>query len=135
MSCHNIGHAMNKIMVAVLEMYDNKEISQEATIKICKNLRDGVWFCDGNPGEAVETISECRCGKCLKFFKKGDRKYSLWHINSREISKKTDDLVISPVLCEECFSNIIMNVTNDASIIKKEIEFIEKNYREDDYIH
>lgn len=38
MSCHDIGHGMNNVLETVIDMYNNNEISKDATLKIANEL-------------------------------------------------------------------------------------------------
>lgn len=38
MSCNDIGHGMNNVLETVIDMYNNNEISKDATLKIANEL-------------------------------------------------------------------------------------------------
>lgn len=59
MSCHNIGRGMDSVVVQVIKLLEENEISKEAARKIIIACRNEVYWCDGNEYEAVESINRC----------------------------------------------------------------------------
>ncbi|MBR4495790.1 MAG: hypothetical protein IKP12_01485 [Acholeplasmatales bacterium] len=84
MSCHSIGHGINTITHKLSELYDENKLSQEDFKELLKICQKAVWFCDGNPPEAIYCVigKDCmanrdidpviRCGSCLKIMENED---------------------------------------------------------------
>ncbi len=114
MSCHNIGRGMNNVVKKVFELYDNGEISKEAAVKVIRTARQSVWFCDGNEPEAVDDFKNCRCGRCLKKIRGGERIYSaysgypdFYKYCHGEFDKWTEkDDIAYPSFCEDCLKKV-----------------------------
>lgn len=129
MSCHNIGAGMNAVVEEVIKMYDAKEISKRATLKIIAKLRKGVHWCDGNEYEAVESMRDCRCGRCLKEVKQEERLYSVWDV-SHEVQDRYHILdnrwetLAADCLCEECFDIVLDRHIGYEGAGKKERQYI-----------
>ena len=131
MSCHSIGAGMNAVVEEVIKMYDASEISKDATLKIIAKLRKGVHWCDGNEYEAVESIRECRCGRCLKVMEQGERLYSVWEV-SHEVPDKYGildnkwEVLASDGLCEDCFDIVLDRHAGCVGVGKKERQYINR---------
>ena len=118
MSCHDIGRGMDSVTKVVIKMYDNKELSRDAALKIFSSLRRGVHWCDGNEGEAVASIIDCRCGKCLKEIGDEEKLYDIDDCSDL-ISKSLWDVLDGYVkyyagwyFCKDCFDEIIQEVSD-----------------------
>lgn len=132
MSCHNIGRAMNLVINVVISMYDNHEIDLEAARKIIATARKGVHRCDGNEYEAIESIRDCRCGRCLRKLSPTESIFSVWAVsdmvrNKYDILDKDPDILASDGLCQSCFDLVINRYTNDTQAGKREREYIKNN--------
>lgn len=132
MSCHNIGRAMNSVVDAIISLYDNNEIDLEAARKIIAAARKGVHRCDGNEYEAIESIRECRCGRCLRNLDANEPIYSVWAVsdavhNKYNILDKDPDILASDGLCLSCFDLVINRYTNDNQAGKRERKYIDEN--------
>ena len=100
MSCHEIGRGMNHVAELVAEMYDAKEISKDAAVKLFRRLQEGVRFCDGNEEEAVSCISN-RCGICMEKLQEGDALYLPFFDVLQEHPEAA-----SEYLCEACMCRL-----------------------------
>ena len=66
MSCHDIGRGMSAVSKTVLDLYEEKQISKESTIRLILACRKGVHWCDGNEEEALEeVVGRGYCGLCF----------------------------------------------------------------------
>lgn len=77
MSCHDIGRGMNSVIEVVIGLYDDGKISHESAGKIIKACRMGVHWCDGNEGEAIDTLAFTRCGVCLQKYQRA-MNFTIW---------------------------------------------------------
>lgn len=67
MSCHDIGHGMNNVATEILKCYDAGKMDFDTARRLIITCRESVWFCDGNPDEAVTVFEkQNRCSCCLK---------------------------------------------------------------------
>ena len=78
MSCHDIGRGMDSVTQVVIKMYDAGEITIKTALKLFTALKKGVYWCDGNENEAVQSIFNCRCGNCLKKMKTGEKLFNIY---------------------------------------------------------
>lgn len=136
MSCHDIGRGMNEVVKTTIELYDAKAIGIEAAKRIIATCAVAVNWCDGNSYEAIEYISRCRCGKCLKMVPKGEKLYSVWELsndvpNRYYIKDKTG--LAADGLCEGCFDEVISKYCNDPNAGKREMDYIESHSDEERY--
>lgn len=133
MSCHDIGRGMNAVVRRTITLYDRKEIALEPAKKIIASCAKAVYWCDGNEYEAVDFISHCRCGKCLKLIPKGEKLYSIWDVtvpkqSSRDhwiFETKNKLELVTDGMCEECFDHYIPEVCDsdlDLEAMKRKIE-------------
>lgn len=137
MSCHNIGRGMDSVVVQVIKLLEENEISKEAARKIIIACRNGVYWCDGNEYEAVESINRCYCGNCMNRIESGKPLYYIYDtsfdvVNRDDISNNYN--LITDSLCEDCFTQIINKHCNDESAAEREINFIKENCREYEYL-
>lgn len=105
MSCHNIGMGINTITQVVIKMYEKKQMSKDAFLKIINACKKGVNWCDGNEGEAIIALMEAGyCGLCLQ--KKKELKDIFDSgLSYHEIAKALHNLNEEPVhycLCKKC---------------------------------
>lgn len=121
MSCHQIGEAMNSVVNTVFKLYDANELSKKTAITLIKSLKNGVNYCDGNEYEAVESVSKCRCGRCLKILKPGvDRIYYLVGLSSNDFLKISDrEDVAYENLCVECTDSVLNEYFHDENAGQK----------------
>lgn len=134
MSCHNIGRAMDSVVVKIMEMYDEKKFSADTARELILAAKAGVGYCDGNYYEAVESIRLCRCGRCLKKIREEETIYSLWDLTSEindpypimEQKYSGEDPLVSDGLCEECFRKVITEYTGDTEAAEREIKWQQK---------
>lgn len=141
MSCHDIGHGLNTVSNVVIELLDNNEISVDAARRIIAQCRKAVNWCDGNEGEAIEDIYKCRCGKCLKLVKKGEKLYNLWEFpypENRDVDRKIVENKENPLatfcLCEECFDEEINKLFEDSNASEKWKKYYEEKCNPEDYL-
>ena len=104
MSCHDIGRGMNSVVRTTVTLMDEGKISKEAAKTIICCCKQSVNWCDGNEGEAIDYISGCMCGRCLKLVPEGEKLYSVYDV-ARDFPDyyHLDDNLATDGLCEECF--------------------------------
>ena len=118
MSCHDIGRGMNSVTRVVIKMFDNGELSREAALKLLMALKLGVHWCDGNEYEAVASILDCRCGKCLKKIEEDENFYDIYECSPlvaerpMGILDNYNENYAGYFFCKDCFDNIIKAITN-----------------------
>ena len=110
MSCHDIGRGMNAVVRRTIRLFNENRIGFNETKIIIASCAKAVNWCDGNASEAVDYISGCTCGKCLKKLKEGEMIYSLYDlprdIDSYRLAEK--NMTIDGCgLCLDCFNEII----------------------------
>lgn len=130
MSCHDIGRGMNSVVKVVVELYDDGKIDKKAAMKIIRACKDGVNWCDGNDGEAIDYIRRCRCGKCFKMIPKGEKLYSVWDVSNEVPDKyKIDDRFELALdgLCQDCFDIVLNEYCQDNNAGERERNYIEKD--------
>lgn len=130
MSCHEIGPAMNSVIDVVFELYDKKELSQDTSVTLIRALRKGVHYCDGNEYEAIESVSKCRCGKCLRALKPGeDRIYDFNDLSSNDyynLKRQTDIAYLN--MCVKCTDAILNEYFHDEDAGRKYREKFDANH-------
>ena len=110
MSCHDIGRGMNSVAEVVLDLYEGEEITKEAAIKLINACRKGVYWCDGNEGEAFEEVVERGyCGLC---FEKSDKltdvyENELAYPDTYHVFDDYDETAAHFFLCPECMKKVI----------------------------
>ena len=130
MSCHDIARGMHSVIEVVIGLYDDGKISHESASEIIKACRTGVHWCDGNEGEAIDTLAFTRCGACLQRIPEGNELYDLVNlygleveqIDCKKIYNKAQDELAYASLCGKCMDKIITEWTGKseaASRIKK----------------
>ena len=102
MSCHDIGRGMNSVVKEIITLLDNNELSKEAAKKLIKSCLRGVYWCDGNEGEAVNYISHYLCGMCLKKVPKGENLYELPY----DVWNKIHEDVFHGAVCKDCLEKL-----------------------------
>ncbi len=137
MSDHDIGRGLNSVVKTIMELYDQNALETEVAKKLIRSCAKGVHWSDGNEYEALDYIYSCRCGKCLKMVPKGEKLYSVDMVSNQvpdmySIEKKAG--LATDRLCTECFDEVISIHCDDPQAGKREIEYIEKNEREENYI-
>ena len=110
MSCHDIGRGMASVANVVINLYEGDQISKDVAIRLICACRNGVHWCDGNEGEAIETVVEAGyCGLC---FEKKDKLSSVYD-NEFEYAVRYrvfddyDDTAAHYHLCPECKQRVI----------------------------
>lgn len=138
MSCHDIGRAMNFIVRKVMSLRNENKISVEAARDIISDCYRGVWWCDGNPNEAIDYIYSCTCGCCLRLVPKGEGLYHLVDSSlPKEDMRPMSQKFLTLRLCTECFDKVVGDYCKDESAGKREREYIEasngweESYRSD----
>lgn len=119
MSNHEIGYAFGKLINKVLELHDEKELSDQAARTILSLSLDIVCGEDGNPGEATQEMDRTHCAGCLKRFVKGENFVNFFEADN--IVSKDDwwydeaekYKLIGSSLCESCFRKIFQTVLDD----------------------
>lgn len=129
MSCHDIGRGMNSVVEIVIKLFDEGKIEKDVARTIIAACRKGVYWCDGNQEEAIQSIRRCRCGKCLEIIEKGKYLFSVWDVsndvpNRYNILDKGDPILASDGLCEKCFNEVINKHCNDDNAGKREQAYI-----------
>ena len=91
-------------------MYEKKQVSKEAFLEIIKACKNGVNWCDGNPGEAIVALVEAGyCGLCLQ------KKKELKDIFGSEYSfheiaiafHNLDEEPVHDYLCKKCEKSVL----------------------------
>lgn len=135
MSCHNIGRGMDSVTQVVIEMYDKKELSKKTALKLFSALKAGVYWCDGNEYEAVESIMNCRCGKCLKKMKPSEKFYNVYDCsifitgNPWKILNKYNEDYAGWRFCIDCFDEIINTVSQGKKSGEEARKYIEEYHK------
>ncbi len=110
MSCHDIGRGMASVANVVIGLYEGNQIGKEAAVHLIRACRKGVHWCDGNEGEAVETVVKAGyCGLCF------EKKESLSNVFDNDIEypgtydvfDAYDDVAAHYHLCPECKQRVI----------------------------
>ena len=110
MSCHDIGRGMASVADVVIELYEDDKIDKSAAMRLVRACRRGVHWCDGNEGEAVETVVEAGyCGLC---FEKKTRLSSVFdndlgYPRRFDVFKGYDDTAAHYYLCPECKRRVV----------------------------
>ena len=110
MSCHDIGRGMNAVVRRTIRLFNDNRIGFNETKIIIASCAKAVNWCDGNASEAVDYISGCTCGKCLKKLKEGEMIYSLYDLPSDIDADRLaeNNMIIDGCgLCLDCFNEII----------------------------
>jgi len=67
MSCHEIGAGLNSVTETVNKQYLAGNMNKKAFRRLLISCRQGVHYCDGNEGEAMEALVDADiCGACLE---------------------------------------------------------------------
>ena len=136
MSCHDIGRGMDSVTQVVIEMFDNGELSKPSALKLFMALKDGVNWCDGNEYEAVESIMDCRCGKCLKKMESGQKFYDIYDCSifvtgsPWDILRNYKENYAGWRFCTTCFDEIINGVSEGKISGESARKYIEEEYKE-----
>ena len=110
MSCHDIGRAMNDIIMTIIDMYEDNLIEKDPAIKLIYTCRKGVNWCDGNEYEAIEDIVKSGyCGLC--FEKTGDLtsvfENDLGYPECYKVYESYDDAAAHYYLCPKCKEKVL----------------------------
>ncbi len=134
MSCHDIGRGMNSVVRTTVTLMDEGKISKEAAKTIISCCAKSVNWCDGNEGEAIDYISKCMCGRCMKIVPEGGKLYSVYDV-SRDFPDyyHLDDYLATNGLCEECFDIYLEERSGDKTAGEKQRKYIEEHCRPEDY--
>ena len=133
MSCHDIGRGMDSVTKVVIAMFDNEELTRDAALKLFTALKNGVHWCDGNENEAVASIIHCRCGKCLKEMKSGEKLFNIYDCsplvggNPWDILDNYNGDYGGWYFCKNCFDEIIKEVTDGKISGEAARNFIEES--------
>lgn len=132
MSCHNIGHALNDVVLVILDKYSQGKINIETARELIQACYAAVGWCDGNYYEAVDCCRENRCGRCLQKLSPGNKLYDLGDaimLADRNSLLKTyaplqkavykrsrafeiaESLAAYPNVCEKCLNDILDAIT------------------------
>lgn len=136
----------NEMKSLIFSMYDNKEISYEAAMKIIWSLMTKMVYTDDKRYDGIpltEDPWERRCGHCLTPMKSGDPKYSMHYVvallypgdmynynlptGSKEFKAYRAFFRTHTILgdvCESCFLKLLTEYygKDKAEWIKKELE-------------
>jgi hypothetical protein len=105
MSCHDIGRGMASVADVVIELYEKKQVDKDAAIQLILACRKGVYWCDGNEYEAIETM--IRAGYCGLCFEKKESLSSVFDNDlgssyKYQVFKDYDKKAAHYYLCPEC---------------------------------
>lgn len=117
MSCHSIGHAMNKVIEHTLSIYDSGNININIAKSVISECLDAMGFCDGNTDEALICFEEQhRCSCCLKKVKE------LELYNSNNVPKVAEMLMknkwlnpektVGLTICKKCVTELFEKELN-----------------------
>lgn len=140
MSCHDIGRGMNSVVQVTINLFDKGKISLDAAREIIHACRVGVYWCDGNEYEAVESIRNCRCGRCLRKVEKGDifiNTYEFYRYrNDRDLPKfgEINKNLASLRVCRECFIQIVNDYYQKEDAGEEILNYFFTILGEDEYI-
>lgn len=136
MSCHDIGRGMDSVTQVVIKMYDTREITIKTALKLFTALKRGVYWCDGNEHEAVQSIFNCRCGNCLKRMKPGEKLFNIYDSpsevteNSYDVLRNYKEDYAGWRFCTECFDKIISTVSNGSYSGAAARRYIEEKHQD-----
>lgn len=151
MSCHNIGHALNDVVLVILDKYSQGKISTETARELIQACYASVGWCDGNYYEAVDCCRENRCGRCLQKLSPGDKLYDLgdaimlagkhsllktYAPLQKAVDKRSkafemaESMAAYPNVCENCLNSILDAITGSRDKSKELIALIESNLPE-----
>lgn len=141
MSNHSIGNGMNKVVSAIMELYDNNKIDYESVMKMFSFIVEVVAEEDGNYYEAFECFYRYRCGKCLKKMKSKEPLYSLYDLADSDIGVygmpvmlcRASNKFATENLCTECFDEVINKYAYDKNTGKALRKYIQDNFDESDW--
>lgn len=145
MSCHDIGKGLNSVVKVVTKLFDEETISLNVARDIIYSCRRAVHYCDGNEDEAIESIYDNRCGKCLCKMKNDEYLFNVYHMftfscrgenmpDVERIMNNGNVKLASPKLCEKCFKEAINEYYKDENAGQKMIDYYIKHLDRDDYI-
>ena len=128
MSCHNIGRGMNEVVRVVFWLYDKGEINEHAARAITATCAKAVNWCDGNSGEAIDYIYECRCGRCLSMVPKGEGLYPVLDIPEHKIIWEVldEENLVTDRLCTTCFDLVVEKYYDEIESGQAARQLIEK---------
>ena len=135
MSCHSIGRGLNSVMEVVVELYEEGKIPAEAVRLLGQQAMRAVNYCDGNADEAVEVLTESRCGRCLKKVASTNELFNVYEVSydSKRTYDQKDPMEVeplaSPALCADCFTVIVGTCLGNPEQARKELLRIEENRR------
>lgn len=134
MSCHDIGRGMNSVVRTTVSLMDEGKISKEAAKTIISCCKQSVNWCDGNEGEAIDYISGCMCGRCMKLVPEGEKLYSVYDV-SRDFPDyyHLDDYLATDGLCEDCFDIVFKERTGDDTAGETQRHYIEEHNDPEEY--
>ncbi|MBR1919150.1 MAG: hypothetical protein IJ831_05950 [Spirochaetales bacterium] len=101
---------MSSVAKVVIELYESKMIGKEAANRLILACRKGVYWCDGNEDEAMESFEEAGyCGQC--FEKTGNLSNvfdnDLGYPDMYNVYDDYDDTAANFCLCPECKQRVI----------------------------
>ena len=135
MSCHDIGLGMNSVVRTVMTLLDEGRITKDAAKVLVNSCRNGVNWCDGNEGEAIDYITGCICGRCFNKIPKGEKLYYVYDTSfSLSDTDKLFDYTLNGRLCKECFDLVINEFCNDEKAGERERNYIEEHQKEEEYL-
>lgn len=110
MSCHDIGLGMASVANVVIELYEGGRFEKDVAIRLIRACRKGVHWCDGNEGEAMQTVVESGyCGLC--FEKKEGLSWvfdnDLGYPDNYKVFKAYDITAAHNFLCQDCKTKVI----------------------------
>lgn len=110
MSCHDIGRGMDSVGAVVIELFESKQVSKDAAVRLILACRKGVNWCDGNEDEAIETVvEEGYCGLCFEKNKGLSNVYDndLGYPDMYKVFDHYDKTAAHFFLCPKCKEKVI----------------------------
>ena len=114
---------MNAVSQTVLDLYEEKQISKESTMRLILACRKGVHWCDGNENEAMEEVVERGyCGMCFEKTMELTNVYEndLCYPNCYKVFDDYDNTAAHYWLCPNCKNRVITEY-KEKIVLKKEL--------------
>ncbi len=115
MSCHDIGRGMASVANVVIDLYEEERIGKDVAMILIHACRKGVHWCDGNEGEAIDTVIEAGyCGLCFEEKEDLSSVYDndLGYPDRYDVFRAYDKTAAHYFLCPECKAKVISEYRN-----------------------
>lgn len=118
-----------------VEIFDKGGFSCDAAREVIATARKEAFRCTKNEEEAIGSIRDFRCGRCLKKKEADERFYSVRAISEdkmgqNDIMNHGKEVLASDQLCKECFDIVINRWFKEETAGKRERQYIEDCERE-----